>query len=158
MAITIRAALPEDIEAIANLAEQKRIQYEAYQPVFHRRAEAALAMHREYLKSLIHKENVLLWVALEADTVEGFIFASVVASPVVYNPGGKVCFVDDFVISKAGLWPTMGKALLEAVTTELQKSGVVLGNVVCGPKDTPKRLMLGSMGYSVATEWFVKAL
>jgi hypothetical protein len=154
----IRRAVAEDVEAIADLAEQKRIQYEKYQPVFHRRAENARKNHGEFLKFLITKEDVIVLVAGNPGAVEGFIYANIVGAPPVYNPGGKVCMVDDFVVSRPELWPSTGKVLLEQMNLEAQKVGAVLGNVVCGPLDTPKRSMLQAFGYSVASEWFVKPL
>jgi len=51
---------------------------------------------------------------------------------------------------------TLGQGLLDAVGAEARERGAVLSIVVCSPKDAPKRDMLREMGYSVASEWYVR--
>jgi hypothetical protein len=154
----IRSATIADVPVMEGLAEQKRIQYEKYQPIFYRQSQNAQQLHGGFLKGLISKPGVILLVAVDEAGVQGFIYGNLVDAPPVYNPGGKICLVDDFMVSKPEQWPTVGKALLDAVLAKAKQSGAVLGNVVCGPSDTPKRIFLESQGFSVASEWHVKSL
>lgn len=155
----IRKATPDDLKDIALLSAQKRKQYEKYQPQFHKEAEGAIELQTNFLKDSIIRDNVIALVNMGADQkINGFIIGSIVNSPPVYNPGGKVCFVDDFMVSDPSLWATLGKALLDQVVELGRGKGAVLANVVCGPLDKPKKEMLNQYGFGVATEWNVKPL
>jgi hypothetical protein len=156
--LSIRAATLSDVPAMEALAEQKRIQYEKYQPIFQHQSQDARRLHGEFLKGLVSKPGAILLVAQDGAVIQGFIYGNLVDAPPVYNPGGKICAVDDFVVSKPEQWPTIGKALLEAVLAKAKLSGAVMGNVVCGPLDQPKREFLEGQGFSVASEWHVKSL
>jgi ribosomal protein S18 acetylase RimI-like enzyme len=155
---TIRKANESDLDSIAALAEMKRIQYEAYQPVFHRRAPNALKEHRTFLKSLLNRENTLLLVAQQDAKVLGFVFVSVVEAPRVYDPQGKICFIDDFMVEDSVLRPTVGRELAQEAFKYSKQMGTVLANVVCGPMDTAKKALLRELGFDVASEWHVRTL
>ncbi|HTB35083.1 MAG TPA: hypothetical protein VK842_09485 [bacterium] len=146
------------MDTIAALAEMKRVQYESYQPVFHRRAVHALADHRAYLRTLLGKEGTLLLVAEQHGRVTGFIFAAVVSAPSVYDPQGGICFIDDFMVEDPSLWPTTGRALAQDAFDGARSLGAVLANVVCGPRDAPKRALLGTLGFEVGSEWHLRPL
>ena len=154
----IRKAIEKDAPRIADLADAKRRQYEAYQPVFHRPAANAKEMHESYLKGLVGKEGGIFLVFEDDGEVIGFIIAEVRSAPPVYDPGGKVCYVDDFVVADQGKWGSVGRQLLEAALRDARAAETVLGLVVCGPKDAEKRAALVAMGFDVAAEWFVKPL
>ncbi len=157
--MTIRKATVDDIKEMAALSSLKRKQYEIYQPQFHKVAEGAVELQTEFLKDSLSKENVIALVNGDgAQKINGFIMGAVVNSPPVYNPGGKVCFVDDFMVSDPSLWATVGKALLDGVIELGKEKGAVLANIVCGPLDKPKKDVLSQNGFSVATEWNVKSI
>lgn len=157
--MTIRAAVPADIDAMAALSEAKRRQYEPHQPVFHRPSEDALEQQKPFLATQLERANNICLVHEAADgLIDGFVIATVHDAPPVYNPGGKVCGVDDFCVARAEGWQEIGQSLLAAVWELARDSGAVLNIVVCGPKDVAKRDMLAGLGYSVASEWFVKEL
>jgi hypothetical protein len=154
----VRPARLEDITAIVSLCEDKRRQYEAYQPVFHKKADDSAAFQQGYFRSLIAGGNAIVLVYLQEETVRGAVFGSLRSAPPVYAPGGKVCMVDDFVCRSEDEWPRVGQALLNAVTQAAKDKGAVLVNVVCGPQDAKKRKFLTALGYSVASEWHVKPI
>ena len=156
--MTVRPAAVADVEAMEDLADQKRLHYEQYQPVFQRPSQGARRVHSDVLKAMLSKPGALLLVAVDGAGIQGFIAGSLVDAPPVYNPGGKVCAVDDFMVRGPAQWPTVGKALLDAVLAKAKQSGAVLGNVVCGPLDQPKRDFLAGQGFGVASEWRVKVL
>jgi GNAT superfamily N-acetyltransferase len=111
-----------------------------------------------FLRSLLTKPQTHFLVHEDAGRIDGFIVASVLESPSVYDPGGTLCFVDDFMVAKPELWAKVGKELLEEAFRESKNGGTVLANVVCGPNDLPKRGMLQALGFGIASEWFVKSL
>lgn len=156
--MSVRKAEEKDLPVIAALAAQKRRQYEAYQPVFHRESPKALEAHTLFLKDILSKENFIVLVHETNGHVDGFVMGGIVAAPPVYDPGGKICLVDDFMVEKPELWATVGKELLAEVTALAKAKGAVLANVVCGPLDTAKRDFLAGESFNTATEWRVKPI
>ncbi len=155
--MTVRAATSEDLDTIVDLCEAKRQQYQSWQPVFHRKAEDSAERHRYFLSNVINSEGKMLLV-FDREGVQGALFAVLGDAPPVYDPGGKVCMVDDFVVAAPDQWEEIGGAMLEEVISISKQLGCVLVNVVCGPNDKPKQQFLAKRGYSVASEWRIKEL
>lgn len=153
--MTIRQATANDVEAMVELSERKRAEYAAYSPVFWRKAEGAAEKQRPFFQAQIEREHNIVLVSEEAGRVNGFLIGSVITAPPVYDPGGRVCMVDDFTVADAARWPTVGAALLTEVTAQAKARGAVLTVVVCGQQDAPKRQMLQAGGSAVASEWYV---
>lgn len=143
------------MDAIVALIDAKRAQYAGYQPVFHKAAAGAAAMQRPFLAGLIANPDFSCLTAEDGEKVVGFLQGRAVKAPPVYDPGGLVLMVDDFVVADPTLWPTVGRALLDEARRVGAARGAVLVNVVCGPLDAPKRAMLAAAGLSVASEWHV---
>jgi hypothetical protein len=155
----IRKATTQDVPEIARLSALKRRQYESYQPLFHKEAEGALEKQVLFLGDSIAKDHLIALVhEVNGKAINGFIIGTLVNAPPVYNPGGKVCLVDDFMVEESSLWATVGVSLLNRVIDLGKEKGAVLANVVCGPLDRPKREMLGKFGFDVATESHVKPI
>lgn len=157
---SIRVATQNDVDAIADLIQEKRVQYESYQPTFWRIAPSARADHPAYLaKVLAHERTIALVWEDTTGIVDGFIIGNVMAAPSVYDPGGPTCLVDDYWVRGGERWETIGRALLDAVCArarlEFEAAQVV---VVCGHQDTGKRTMLDDQGLEIASEWYVKGL
>ncbi|MCP9487245.1 MAG: GNAT family N-acetyltransferase [Gaiellaceae bacterium MAG52_C11] len=154
----VRTGRAEDASRIAQLAELKREQYETYAPVFHRPKPDTRELHASFLASQV--EIIERHVALvhEADDghINGFLIATIVPPPPVYDPGGLTCLVDDFVVDPPSLWASAGRELLDEATRISKQKGAVQTVVVCGPQDAPKRAMLVASGHAVVSEWFTK--
>ena len=91
--------------------------------------------------------------------VEGFIIATIIAAPPVYEPGGPTCMVDDYWVRGGARWETIGRALLTAVCARARSEfGAAQVLVVCGHQDIAKRTMLLDLGLEIASEWYVKGL
>lgn len=75
--------------------------------------------------------------------------AMLVSAPPVYDPGGLVCFIED--------WSGDTTLLAEAEQTAAAK-GAVLVRVICPHTDTARAEMLTRHGYSVASEWYMASL
>ena len=154
---TIRKAEPSDVDHIVELSEQKRLQYQSYQPVFWRKAADSAEQQRAFLSQLLERGNVIAFVYERGGAVEGFIIGSLVPAPPVYDPGGLTCSVDDFMVAEAA-WDEVGGALLEAVAAEALARGGTQMVVVSAHLDTQKRKMLVSRTYTIASEWWVRPL
>jgi hypothetical protein len=154
----VRTAQTHDALRMAELAELKREEYAAYAPVFHRPKPNTRKMHATFLAGQV--ENAERHVALVHDAadghIDGFLIASMVPPPPVYDPGGLTCLVDDFTVEAPDLWGSVGAELLDEAIRLSEPKGAVQTVVVCGPKDDPKRTMLLDSGHFVASEWFTK--
>lgn len=143
---------------MVSLAAAKRAEYETYQPTFWRKARDAEAQQTPFFLALLARENVVALVAEEEDAIRGFVIATLVGSPPVYDPGGLTCLVDDFTVSTSDRWPRVGKELLEEATRRAQEGGAVQVVVVCGQRDEAKRALLSQIGCSIASEWWTRPL
>jgi len=153
----IRPATAADLDAAVALCDAKRAQYAIWQPVFHRVADGAAASQKKFMEGNLGRPDSLLLVS-DDGAIAGFLWARLVDAPPVYDPGGKVIMVDDFVVRAAADWDTTGRALLDEAVRWGRGFGAVLLNVVCGPHDHPKRALLMATEMTVASEWFVKPL
>ena len=156
----IRAATVEDAAAIATMLHMKRLRYATYQPTFWRVASDALERHLPYLRELIQRPDTIALVAEGDDaTLIGVVIATVVPAPPVYSPGGPTCAIDDFAVADDEAWATTGQELLaRAVRKAKEDFGAAQAVVVCGQRDQPKRAMLQTGSYTVASEWWTKPL
>jgi adenine phosphoribosyltransferase len=156
----VRAATMGDIPSMLQLSGTKRVQYETYEPVFHRRSDesVARAAQEPYFRRLIERDDVVVLVAEEHKSVVGFGTAEIHLAPAVYDPGGPAAIIDDFCVATPQLWDTVGRQLLDALKAELRQRNVAVIIVVCSPDDVPKRHSIVGAGLNAASEWFVQAL
>jgi GNAT superfamily N-acetyltransferase len=154
----IRVAEPSDVAAMAALAAMRRERYARWQPVLWRPAAGAQDKHRAYLSDLVVRSEVIALVSEHAGQLGGFLIATLVPAPPVYDPGGLTCLIDDFVVVPAANWPAAGAALLRAALANAARRGAVQTVVVTGRRDQPKRQTLRSCGLDVASEWWTTPL
>lgn len=149
----IRKAQAADVPWMATLMAARREVYERYQPVFWKRAEGAEDGHAGFLAMLVDNPDVITLVA-----ERGFVIATLVRSPPVYDPGGLTCSIDDYAVTDDGDWATVGSALLEAATAAAAQRGAAQVVVVTAHQDGPKREALKQAGLSIASEWWTAPL
>ncbi|MBX4893752.1 MULTISPECIES: N-acetyltransferase [Rhizobium] len=150
----VRISASEDIHAMVELAENRRYQYQVYQPVFWRKAENSADVTREFFDKLIAQQGWHCFTALEGAELRGFLIARETAAPPVYAPGGATITVDDFCVRDPSDWPTVGKALVDKLKATAEENGWGQLVIVCGDKDLPKKEMLNDAGLTVASNWF----
>ena len=75
--------------------------------------------------------------------------AILVSAPPVYNPGGQVCFVEE--------WQGDESLLANAEQTAAER-GAVLVRVICPHDDLSRAKTLAKHGYAVASEWYAAPL
>jgi hypothetical protein len=156
--IGVRLAESFDIPRIVELQEQRRLQYQEYQPTLWRKAEESADEDRAYLENAITDATVLVLVHDRDATVDGAIVGVLSHLSPMYNPGGPVCVVDDFVVASPELWNTVGVKLLNAMAREAHKRGAAHLTVSCGYQDRLKRTMLALHGCTIASAWHVRDL
>jgi hypothetical protein len=97
---------------------------------------------------------VITLVSESSGAVTGFVIASIGDAPGVYNPGGRTCQIDDFVVEPGG-WKSTGIQLLTAAIALARTRGAIQAVVVTGHLDSEKREALQASGLSIASEWWV---
>jgi GNAT superfamily N-acetyltransferase len=155
---SIRIAQIADVPAIVELAEQKRLEYQSYQPVFWRKAANSRERHIPWVEKLVNRDDVITLVHERDGIIDGFIIADFVPAPPVYDVAGPTCRVDDYTVADSQDWQAIGRELLEEVMREAQRRGAAQIVVVCAHLDQPKRAMLAAAGLSLASEWYTKPL
>lgn len=158
MSTPTRTAQLADVPAIAELAEQKRLEYQRYQPVFWRKAANSRERHIPWIEELVKRDDVITLVHERDGIIDGFIIADFVPAPPVYDVAGPTCRVDDFTVAESQNWQAIGRELLEEVMRAAQRRGAAQIVVVCAHLDQPKRAMLAAAGLSIASEWYTKPL
>ena len=158
MTVLIRPAHADDVPAMVALSEQKRLEYERYQPVFWRKAADSAASQLPYFRNLLTRENIIALVCAGERGLDGFIIAAIIGAPPVYDPGGLTCMIDDFCVAGSAGWATVGAALLREVGQQAQARGANQQVVVCGHLDEAKRAMLRAGGLTIASEWYTGVL
>jgi hypothetical protein len=137
-----------------DLAEAHRRLYAEFHPHFHRPAPAARDAQRPFFEKLVAHDSCIVLVSQSDDgTVDGFLAGQLTEPPPVYDPGGPGCIVDDFALSRADSWPTVGLRLLTELRSLARERGAVQVIVVCAPEDEPKLAMLAGAGLAVVSEW-----
>lgn len=154
-----RHATEADVEQMVDLAEMRRLQYQAYQPVFWRKAADSRDKQIPHFTNLLRRDRVIALVhEPERGRIDGFLIGELQTAPPVYDPGGLTCWVDDFMVASPSLWPTVGREILERLIAEGRKNGAVQIAVLCGHLDTPKRYLLAQSGLAIASETHVRAI
>jgi hypothetical protein len=158
MKARIRRAGTADVPRIVDLSERKRTEYQEYQPRFWRKAADSREKQIPYVTGLLERENVIALVHERGGIIDGFVIATVVEAPPVYEPGGKTCLIDDFAVGEPEDWPIAGAALLAEANRRAKALGAVQTVVVCGHRDAPKREMLAAAELTIASEWYVREI
>lgn len=152
----VRPARTDDLPALLDLAERRRVQYQAYQPIFWRNAPDARERQAPFFERALRSGDGVALVHEHLDQVEGFLLGSLVPSPPVFASDQVTCLIDDFCVATPEIWPDIGRSLLQAAADEAKSKGASQIAVIAGHLDTLKRAMLRSAGFAVSSEWWVK--
>lgn len=138
---------------MAMLAEARRVRYEAFEPLFWKKAQGSLDMGRLFFTHLLGQPDTLALLAEREGRTVGFLIATAARVPPVVAPGATA-MIDDFCVAKPDLWGDVGPALLEAARTVLREDGFAQIVVVCGFKDEEKTAFLKTQNLSLASTWW----
>ncbi len=138
------------------MAAARRRQYASYQPVYWAPAPSAEELQQPYFAKLIDHKDVITLVSEDSGTLTDFVIAFIGDAPAVYEPGGRTCQIDDFVV-QPGRWKSTGAQLLRAALELAADRSAIQAVVVTGHLDGEKREALQACGLSIASEWWVTA-
>ena len=157
--INIRPATIYDIPTMVALSYNKRRHYEQAQPQFWRYAgEGAEQAQQTWFIELLKRDDVIMFVAEEQNTIQGFIVGQVMKAPAVYDPEGLTLMIDDFCVNESSLWPSVGQELLNELIQLSRLRGCTQVIVVSGAHDETKRQFLQQQNLICASEWYVKTV
>jgi len=140
----IRSLTPEEAPWMAGLMARRREEYEAYSPVFWRRASDVEELHAKFLRRVFENpDNIVL------RTERGFVTAM---------RSGDRYYADDFALERDATWEQDGRVLLLAAWDDAERRGAAALRVVTAARDTPKVAMLRAAGMAVEVRWWVKPL
>ncbi|MFM5918009.1 MAG: N-acetyltransferase family protein [Novosphingobium sp.] len=153
--LLVRRARAADVAEIAEILGAKRKSYEAWQPVFWKRAKHQHLLTLIYIHLQVYFPRGAFLVCERQGEVAGFLLASTIKAPPVFDPGGRSILVDDFCVRDPDDWPTIGTALfdeLQAIASAKSWRQVI---AVCAEQDRPKAVFLKGVGLSTASIWCV---
>ena len=148
--MSIRNATASDIPQMVDLSEQKRTQYQDFQPLFWRKAKDSRERQLPFFADQLANEDIVALVHEEAGEIDGFLIASL--------RSGHECTIDDFALADEDAWETAGATLLRAAGETAKARGVEWYVVICGHLDQPKRAMLDRFGLTLDRYWYTAAL
>ncbi len=154
----IEGAKRSDIDAVVEIVERRRLEYQTYQPTFWRKSTDSAESTRDFFGQLAADGETLFLVASVNDVPCGFVIAREVDTPPVYAPGGATYLIDDFCVASPDLWRTVGEALLAAAAERVKARGAAQIVVVCGDRDNPKAEFLRRHGLTIASNWWTQPL
>ena len=82
---TIRNAEVADVRRIVEFSEQKRTEYEEYQPIFWRKAHDSASAQKPYFEHLLTLDGIIALVYECEGTIQGFVIANLQTAPPVYG-------------------------------------------------------------------------
>lgn len=149
--LAVRDAHLDDLDAVVDLAGERRVAYGRVEPRMWKAAHNDRDIHRAFLSSLIDSPDVITVVSAE-NTLCGFLIATLVSAPPVYDPGGLTAMIDDFVVAN-GRWHDVGPVLLDAMRQRAAARGATQAIVVSGAHDDEKREALRLAGLRDVSVW-----
>lgn len=147
----VRRGAGDDLPAMVEMIEARRREYEAYEPVFWRKAADSAATTLPYFTSLLAQGTATVLVTSDADQPLSFLIAAEVPTPLVSDPGGSTVLIDDFCAVEPSLWPTVGRRLIDQTRQVGREASWRQVVVVCGHADLFRPSRLRSTDLSLAS-------
>ena len=110
--MTIRQAAQTDLPAMVALIETYRGRLAQWRPAFWKRARGSADLSTLWFGHLMKQGNVLTLISDDGGATNGFLMATLVDAPPVYDIPGKTCMIDDYAVATDALWPSVGHDLL----------------------------------------------
>ena len=149
--VVIRPATASDVPRILEIGERKREQYDAFSPVFWKKAPTPREEFGPYVTSQVESARNVALVAEVDNTMRGYLIAQ-------YGNAAEG-YIDDFAVSDPDTdWTVAGIALLSAAEQMAQTREVAAIMIVTGHADTPKRAAAEQRGFTLVKNWLVKPL
>lgn len=158
MAISIRRASANDVEAMSRLVAAKRNQLELFEPVMWRKSRDVDEMTRAFFQHQVAETNVVVLVAEDDGSFLGFLNGVLQNAPPVYDPGGKTMMIDDFAVVEGEDGDRAASALMDAVMSEGRARGAVQIIAVTAAQDQRSAKWFESKKLHVVSTWWTRVL
>lgn len=143
----IRDCTEADLPAVVDMLERKRDLLATFEPRLWKRAAGSGEASNAYFSGLLSTDDNVFLVAEDGDRILGFILATPMRVPPVYD-AGPTAMIDDYEVAAPELWPTVGASLLAAARQRLARRGIVQFMCIGAQQDSGKLQMLASAGLS----------
>ena len=142
--VSVRPAVPGDVEAVARLVERLKILNEELDQHF-KVVDNLRDVAREYVRATLESDNAFILVAEEDGEVVGFIRVEVV-DRLFYKPRLKAVITDLYVSPRAR-GRRIGALLLEKASEEARKRGARIISAVYPMNNEIARRFYSRMGF-----------
>lgn len=155
MTLRTRIARPDDVPAMVDMIEARRLRYQQFQPVFWAKAERSAEMSQMWFTHLVGAEDTDVLTLEEDGAVTGF--AIILRTPVPPVCTGKSAVtLDDFCIVDEARWDDLGHALLDGVRSLASEREWAQLIVVSAELDEVRNAFLEQEGLSIASVWYTQ--
>lgn len=149
--MSIRPAAPDDVDAIADLAQDQRLRRQGRDPSLWPVAANARDLHRMTLRWAVESGAAPVLVArCDEGSLAAHLVASVTSSPA---DGSAVWVVDEMEVARPPQWDTLGRVLLAALGAHAVRRRVERVVVACPVVDERRRAALVRAGMDLNC-WF----
>jgi hypothetical protein len=138
---------------MVELSDRDRTRREKVDPEFFRKNPAGAQFQAYFFKNQLESDRIIAAVDEDAGKLRGFVIATIMQAPPVYDPGGLTILIDDFTVAEAKDWSSVGLALLEHVKAEGKLRGAVGLVTIAARGDDLKHRWLEEIGTRVVSEW-----
>jgi len=152
-------AKASDIEWMVDLSEQKRGDYQKYQPNFWKKNPDSFSIQSKYFEELLVDQNIIPLVLADKS---GFVIGRIINPPSVYD-AGLTLMIDDFCVSNtkqnnSNPWFDHGQILLDEIIKIAKSRKVEQIVVVSGNHDQNKTEFLKKNNLTIASLWLTKII
>ena len=152
----VRIATEDDLPAMVSLIEAHRVQLKEWQPRFWNPAPGAAEMSKQWFGHLISQTRNLGLVHESDGTIDGFLIATIVPAPPVYDPGGLTCLIDDFAVASDDLWPSVGEALVQYASGWSKENGASQTVIITPMAHNEKMAFVENRRMTPSASWWVQ--
>jgi predicted N-acetyltransferase YhbS len=157
MTVSIRQCAAQDLPAVVEILEEERGQLSKYEPRLWKQAPTSREMTGPFFESLLATGKHVFLVAEEEGDIIGFLLASPMPVPPIYD-APTTAIIDDFAVSDSTRWEEVGGLLVQETRKRLKERGVVQFIFIGPQRHTKKMDFLRAQGLSEHASWFNDAV
>ncbi len=155
--MTIRPAIKTDLPAMVALIEAYRRRLQTWRPMFWNKARGSGELSMLWFGHLMNQGNVLTLISEQDGKPDGFLIASLIDAPPVYDISGKACMIDDYAVETDALWASVGRELLSEAKAWARQNDAAQVIVVSPTDHVDKNSFMETEGLAETTKWWTGA-
>lgn len=141
--MTIRSATANDLDAIADLAQDQRIRQQGWDPAYWALTPNARDIHPLFLRWSVDAARSVAMVVTRGEALVAYAIAAPLPLP---NGTTSTWVVDDVGVAAAATWRTAGLVAIAAVAGRARQLGATRIVVPCATSDRARRAAFESGG------------